>query len=104
VKADGKKRRCIIDVTLSLNGLPLGTAELKDPLTGQRAANAVGQYCNASTTRLAPSLGSLGARGMPWPKTSPNIQSLDSRIGLAPSMTADFFAMGGGLKRCPIWT
>lgn len=43
-KADGKNRRCIIDVTLSLNGLPVATAELKNPLTGQRAADAVRQY------------------------------------------------------------
>src|SRR5690606_18377262 len=46
--ADGpnanKHRRCIIDVTLSLNGLPVATVELKNPLTGQRAANAVTQY------------------------------------------------------------
>ncbi len=37
-------RRCIIDVTLSLNGLPVATAELKNPLTGQRATDAVKQY------------------------------------------------------------
>lgn len=47
-KADGPgkdpHRRCIIDVTLSLNGLPVVTAELKNPLTGQRAADAVKQY------------------------------------------------------------
>lgn len=47
-KADGpktnKNRRCIIDVTLSLNGLPVATVELKNPLTGQRAADAVKQY------------------------------------------------------------
>lgn len=43
-KADGKNRRCIIDVTLSLNGLPVATAELKNPLTGQRATDAVKQY------------------------------------------------------------
>lgn len=43
-KADGTNRRCIIDVTLALNGLPLVTAELKNPLTGQRAADAVQQY------------------------------------------------------------
>jgi len=42
--ADGKNRRCIIDVTLSLNGLPVATAELKNPLTGQRAVDAVKQY------------------------------------------------------------
>src|SRR5699024_7423031 len=39
-----KHRRCIIDVTLSVNGLPVATAELKNPLTGQRAADAVSQY------------------------------------------------------------
>ncbi|MCK1472834.1 DEAD/DEAH box helicase family protein [Bradyrhizobium sp. CW10] len=43
-KADGTNRRCIIDVTLAVNGLPVVTVELKNPLTGQRAANAVKQY------------------------------------------------------------
>ena len=41
---DGKNRRCIIDVTLAVNGIPVVTAELKNPLTGQRAADAVRQY------------------------------------------------------------
>lgn len=50
-KADGKKRRCIIDVTISLNGLPVATAELKNPLTGQRATDAVKQYCDARDER-----------------------------------------------------
>ncbi len=49
--ADGKSRRCIIDVTLSLNGLPVATVELKNPLTGQRAADAVRQYCDARDER-----------------------------------------------------
>lgn len=44
--AEGKNRRCVIDVTLSLNGLPIVTAELKNPMTGQRAADAVRQYCD----------------------------------------------------------
>ncbi len=43
-RADGSNRRCVIDVTLSLNGLPVATAELKNPLTGQRAADARDQY------------------------------------------------------------
>ena len=43
-KADGKNRRCVIDVTLAVNGIPVVTAELKNPLTGQRAADAVSQY------------------------------------------------------------
>jgi len=43
-KADGKNRRCIIDVTLAVNGIPVVTAELKNPLTGQRATDAVRQY------------------------------------------------------------
>ena len=43
-KADGKNRRCIIDVTLSVNGIPVVTAELKNPLTGQRVAYAMRQY------------------------------------------------------------
>ena len=42
--ADGKNRHCIIDVTLAVNGIPVVTAELKNPLTGQRAADAVDQY------------------------------------------------------------
>ncbi len=43
-RADGKNRRCIIDVTLAVNGIPVVTAELKNPLTGQRAADAICQY------------------------------------------------------------
>jgi type I restriction enzyme R subunit len=43
---DGSKRTCIIDVVLSLNGLPVATAELKNPLTGQRATDACTQYAN----------------------------------------------------------
>ena len=43
-KADGKNRRCIIDVTLAVNGIPVVTAELKNPLTGQRATDAIRQY------------------------------------------------------------
>ncbi len=43
-KADGKNRGCIIDVTLAVNGIPVVTAELKNPLTGQRAAHAMSQY------------------------------------------------------------
>ena len=43
-RPDGKHRRCIIDVTLAVNGLPVVTAELKNPLTGQRAADAMQQY------------------------------------------------------------
>ena len=45
-KADGKNRRCIIDVTLAVNGLPVVTAELKNPLTGQRVSEAIKQYEN----------------------------------------------------------
>ena len=45
-KADGKNRRCIIDVTLAVNGIPVVTVELKNPLTGQRAADAMRQYGN----------------------------------------------------------
>ena len=43
-RPDGKNRRCEIDVTLAVNGIPVVTAELKNPLTGQRAANAMRQY------------------------------------------------------------
>ena len=43
-KADGKNRRCVIDVTLAVNGIPVVTAELTNPLTGQRAAHAMRQY------------------------------------------------------------
>ena len=41
---DGSKRKCIIDVVLAVNGLPVVTVELKNPLTGQRAADACAQY------------------------------------------------------------
>ncbi|MGB0723238.1 MAG: type I restriction endonuclease subunit R [Gammaproteobacteria bacterium] len=42
----GGHRRCIIDVTLAVNGLPVVTAELKNPLGShpQRAADAITQY------------------------------------------------------------
>ena len=50
-RADGKNRRCIIDVTLSLNGLPVATAELKNPMTGQRAADAIKQYAEERDER-----------------------------------------------------
>ena len=43
-KTDGKNRRCVIDVTLAVNGIPVVTAELKNPLTGQRACDAMRQY------------------------------------------------------------
>ena len=45
-KPDGTPRKCIIDVVLSINGLPVATAELKNPLTGQRAEDACKQYMN----------------------------------------------------------
>ena len=50
-KADGKNRRCIIDVTLAVNGIPVVTAELKNPLTGQRAPDATRQYENERDER-----------------------------------------------------
>ncbi|WP_053842196.1 type I restriction endonuclease subunit R, partial [Xanthomonas graminis] len=43
-RPDGKRRRCIIDVTLAVNGLPVATVELKNPLTGKRASDAIHQY------------------------------------------------------------
>ncbi len=43
-RPDGKPKRCVIDVVLAVNGLPVVTAELKNPLTGQHAADAVTQY------------------------------------------------------------
>lgn len=43
-RPDGTHRRCILDVTLALNGLPVVTVELKNPLTGQRASDAISQY------------------------------------------------------------
>ncbi len=43
-RADGKHRRCVIDVTLAVNGIPVVTGELKNPLTGQRVADAMQQY------------------------------------------------------------
>ena len=50
-RADDKNRRCIIDVTLAVNGIPVVTAELKNPLTGQRAADAMRQYANKRDER-----------------------------------------------------
>jgi len=39
-----KRPKDSLDVTLSLNGVPITTMELKNPLTGQTAANAMRQY------------------------------------------------------------
>ena len=33
-----------LDITLSLNGIPIATVELKNPLTGQTVEDAIGQY------------------------------------------------------------
>jgi type I restriction enzyme R subunit len=43
-RPDGEPRRCEIDVVLCVNGLPVVTVELKNPLTGQRARDACKQY------------------------------------------------------------
>lgn len=43
-RPDGGKRKCVIDVVLAVNGLPVVTVELKNPLTGQRAEHARKQY------------------------------------------------------------
>ena len=43
-RPDGGPRKCVIDVVLSVNGLPVATVELKNPLTGQRAEDACKQY------------------------------------------------------------
>ncbi len=40
----GGNKRCVVDVVLAVNGLPVVTVELKNPLTGQHAADAVKQY------------------------------------------------------------
>ncbi|OOW85213.1 restriction endonuclease subunit R [Xanthomonas axonopodis pv. clitoriae] len=43
-RPDGKPRRCVIDVTLAVNGLPVVTAELKNLQTGEHASDAIHQY------------------------------------------------------------
>ena len=43
-QADGTPRRCIIDLTLAVNGVPVATAELKNPMTRKQAADAMRQY------------------------------------------------------------
>lgn len=39
-----KRPKDSLDVTLSVNGIPIATLELKNPLSGQTAANAIRQY------------------------------------------------------------
>jgi type I restriction enzyme R subunit len=51
VKDQDKKHRKALDLGLFLNGLPLFTVELKNPLTGQSYRNAIRQY---KTTRSDP--------------------------------------------------
>ncbi len=41
---DGKLKRCILDLVLSVNGLPMVTMELKNPMTGQTVEDAINQY------------------------------------------------------------
>lgn len=41
---DGKQKKCILDLVLSLNGLPIVTMELKNPMTGQTVEHAINQY------------------------------------------------------------
>jgi type I restriction enzyme, R subunit len=43
--ASSSTKHGIIDLTISLNGIPLITLELKNPLTGQTAEDAKKQYC-----------------------------------------------------------
>jgi type I restriction enzyme R subunit len=43
-RPDGAPRTCILDVVLSVNGLPVVTVELKNPMTGQNAEDACKQY------------------------------------------------------------
>lgn len=43
-RPDGGPRTCILDVVLSVNGLPVVTVELKNPMTGQNAGDACKQY------------------------------------------------------------
>ena len=35
-----------LDLTVSINGIPVATVELKNPITGQTVRNAIGQYMN----------------------------------------------------------
>ncbi|QDT48923.1 Type I restriction enzyme R protein [Symmachiella dynata] len=46
VRFSEKHPNLSMDVVLSLNGLPVATAELKNPFTGQTVENAKKQYCN----------------------------------------------------------
>lgn len=44
VRYDPARPQLALDMMLSVNGIPVATAELKNPLTGQRTAEAVAQY------------------------------------------------------------
>ena len=45
-RTEQRGRRGVLDLTLSLNGIPVVTLELKNPFTGQNAEDAKRQYCN----------------------------------------------------------
>jgi type I restriction enzyme, R subunit len=51
VKFDPVSEKCI-DMMLSLNGLPIATVELKNPLTGQNVQHAIEQYKNDRDPKL----------------------------------------------------
>lgn len=71
-RPDGKPRRCVIDVTLAVNGLPMVTAELKNLQTGSRASEAIHQYQHERDERDR--LFAFTQRALvhlPWTRTKP---------------------------------
>lgn len=46
-----REKKRSLDITLSLNGIPVITLELKNPLTGQTVENAKQQYCQNRDSR-----------------------------------------------------
>ncbi len=70
-RADGKHRRCIIDLTLAVNGIPVVTGELKNPLTGQtrrRRDAAVRDRARRARSALRASSGARWSTS-PWTPT-----------------------------------
>ena len=60
-----------LDVTLSLNGIPVATLELKNPLTGQRVSFAESTgVLPVLTTCFGPRTELAGLKGRTWPTTS----------------------------------
>jgi hypothetical protein len=89
-----------LDLVLFLNGIPIFTAELKNPLTGQEVENAIRQY-KTTATRVNRSLAMGGAS-----RISRSIRNWSMSLPISPDRTRAFCrsiagdSAGPAIRRC----